>query len=115
MYTRYAACLHLHALPFLTAPGSSYDYGSAIRETRALSAKFDEIKRQGIFLRSSPSFRKTDWVGDSSTGIPGVTVDGSSAYVTLLRNPDTGTAFYIARQADSTSTYVSSNSPCDQT
>ncbi|GBE78934.1 Probable beta-galactosidase [Sparassis crispa] len=83
---------------------SSYDYGASIRESRLLSDKYDEIKRQGIFIRSSPSFRKTDWVGDTSTTIPGVTVNGSGAYVTLLYNYDTGTGFYIARQADSTST-----------
>ncbi|KAI0070921.1 hypothetical protein K474DRAFT_1669569 [Panus rudis PR-1116 ss-1] len=83
---------------------TSYDYGSAIRESRALSPKFDELKRQGIFLRSSPSFRKTDWIGDSSTGIPGVTVNGSAAFVTLLKNPDTNTGFFITRQSNSTST-----------
>ncbi|PIL34820.1 hypothetical protein GSI_02607 [Ganoderma sinense ZZ0214-1] len=83
---------------------TSYDYGSSIRETRALSDKFDELKRQGLFLRSSPEFRKTDWIGDTSTGIPGVTLNGSSAFVTLLQNPDTGTQFFITRQLDSTST-----------
>ncbi|KAI0790298.1 glycoside hydrolase superfamily [Irpex lacteus] len=29
---------------------------------RALGAKFDELKRQGLFLRSSPEFRKTDFI-----------------------------------------------------
>ncbi|TCD66865.1 hypothetical protein EIP91_000819 [Steccherinum ochraceum] len=90
-------------IPF---PGvyTSYDYGSAIRESRALSPKFDELKRQALFLRSSAEFRKTDWIGDTSTGIPGVTVNGSAAYVTLLRNPDTSTNFFIVRQNNSTST-----------
>ncbi|KAI1783316.1 hypothetical protein LXA43DRAFT_1102681 [Ganoderma leucocontextum] len=83
---------------------TSYDYGSSIRETRALSDKFDEFKCQGLFLRSSPEFRKTDWIGDTSTGIPGVALNGSAAFVTLLQNPDTGTQFFITRQADSTST-----------
>lgn len=83
---------------------TSYDYGASIRENRMLSAKFDELKRQGLFLRSSPEFRKTDWIGDSSTG--GVSVNSSGAFVTFLRNPDSGTGFYIARQNDSTSTYV---------
>ena len=87
---------------------TSYDYGGSIRESRALSPKFTELKFQGLFLRSSPEFRKTDWIGDSSTGIPGVTVEsvgsGGSAFVTLLRNPDTGAGFVIARQSDSTST-----------
>ncbi|KAI0930973.1 hypothetical protein AcV7_005008 [Taiwanofungus camphoratus] len=89
----------------LPEPGvyTSYDYGSSIRESRALGPKFDELKRQGLFLRSSPEFRKTDWVGDTSTGIPGVSVNGSEAYVTLLRNPDSGTGFYIVRQSNSSS------------
>ncbi|THH31612.1 hypothetical protein EUX98_g2597 [Antrodiella citrinella] len=90
-------------IPF---PGvyTSYDYGSAIRESRALSPKFDELKRQALFIRSSPELRKTDWIGDTSTGIPGVTLNGSAAFVTLLRNPDTNTGFFIARQNNSTST-----------
>lgn len=82
----------------------SYDYGAAIRENRTLSPKFDELKRQGLFLRSSPEFRKTDWIGDSSTG--GVLVNGTTAFVTFLHNPDSHTGFYIARQKNSTSTYV---------
>lgn len=82
----------------------SYDYGSSIRESRALSPKFDELKRQALFIRSSPQFRKTDWIGDTSTGIPGVTVNGSAAFVTLLKNPDSGTGFFIVRQVNSTST-----------
>ena len=52
----------------IAEPGvyTSYDYGASIRENRALSPKFDELKRQGLFLRSSPEFRKTDWIGNSS-------------------------------------------------
>lgn len=83
---------------------TSYDYGSPIRENRALRDKYDEFKRQNIFIRSSPEFRKTDWVGESSTGIPGVTISNSAAYGTLLQNPDSSTNFLIIRQTDSTST-----------
>ncbi|KAI0693625.1 glycoside hydrolase superfamily [Cerioporus squamosus] len=83
---------------------TSYDYGSSIRETRALTDKFDEVKRQGLFLRSSPQFLKTDWMGNSSLGIPGVTLNGSSAFVTSLKNPDSGTWFHVTRQSDSSST-----------
>ncbi|GJJ09054.1 hypothetical protein Clacol_003276 [Clathrus columnatus] len=88
----------------LPYPGvyTSYDYGASIRENRVLSDKFDELKRQGLFLRSSPELRKTDWIGDTSTGA--VSVNGSAAFVTLLHNPGTNTGFYIARQHDSTST-----------
>lgn len=82
---------------------SSYDYGSPIRENRALSDKYDELKRQGLFLRSSPEFYKTDWVGDTASTIPGVTVNGTGVYVTYLRNPDTGSGFYITRQTNASS------------
>ncbi|EGN93829.1 glycoside hydrolase family 35 protein [Serpula lacrymans var. lacrymans S7.3] len=90
-------------LPF---PGvyTSYDYGSAIAENRELTTKYPELKREGLFLRSSPEFYKTSWIGNSSTSA--VIVSNSSAFVTLLRNPDTSTSFYIARQNDSTSTGI---------
>lgn len=82
---------------------NSYDYGSPIRENRALSDKYDELKRQGLFLRSSPEFYKTDWVGDTDSTMPGVTVNGTGVYVTYLRNPDTGSGFYITRQTNASS------------
>ncbi|EKM56203.1 glycoside hydrolase family 35 protein [Phanerochaete carnosa HHB-10118-sp] len=82
---------------------SSYDYGGSLRENRALPPKFDELKRQGLFLRSSPEFRKTDWIGDSSTGVL-VTSTNDAIFVALLRNIDTGAQFVIVRQANSTST-----------
>ncbi|KAG2073391.1 glycoside hydrolase family 35 protein [Suillus decipiens] len=88
------------ALPF---PGvyTSYDYGSAIAENRELSVKYPELKRQGLFLRSSPDFYKTDWIGDTTTGT--VSVSNAAAFVTLLTNPDSTASFYIARQLNSTS------------
>ncbi|KAF9240278.1 glycoside hydrolase family 35 protein [Melanogaster broomeanus] len=81
---------------------ASYDYGSAIAENRELTAKYAELKREGLFLRSSPEFYKTDHIGNSTDGA--VTVTNASAFVTLLTNPDTSTSFYIARQNDSTLT-----------
>ncbi|KAF9046172.1 glycoside hydrolase family 35 protein [Panaeolus papilionaceus] len=89
------------ALPF---PGvyTSYDYGSTITEGRELSTKYNELRRQGLFIRSSPEFYKTDWIADSSTGLAVST--NSSAFITQLRNPDTEANFYIARQATSSST-----------
>ncbi|KAF8182624.1 glycoside hydrolase superfamily [Pholiota molesta] len=83
---------------------TSYDYGATIAESRELTTKFDELKRQALFLRSSPEFYKTDWIADASTGLSVAT--NSAAFITLLRNPDTGAAFYIARQASSTSTAI---------
>ncbi|KAF8158030.1 glycoside hydrolase family 35 protein [Crassisporium funariophilum] len=81
---------------------TSYDYGATITESRELTTKFDELKRQSLFLRSSPEFYKTDWIADASTGLQIST--NPAAFITLLKNPDTGAAFYIARQASSTST-----------
>ncbi|KDQ25709.1 glycoside hydrolase family 35 protein [Pleurotus ostreatus PC15] len=81
---------------------TSYDYGASLQESRQLTSKFDELKRQGLFLRSSPEFYKTDWVGDTSTGATSTT--STAAFATLLRNPDTNARFYILRQADVTST-----------
>lgn len=88
----------------LTSSPASYDYGSPIAESRELTTKHAELKRQGLFLRSSPEFYKTDWVGDSTTGT--INVTNSNAFVTYLRNPDTSAGFYIARQNDSTATSV---------
>lgn len=73
-------------------------------ENRELTPKYDELKLQGLFLRSSPQFYKTDWIGNSSTDA--VAVSNPAAFVVKLQNPDTGSGFYIARQNDSTSTYV---------
>ena len=82
----------------------SYDYGAAIRENCALSPKFDELKHQRLFIRSSLEFHKTDWIGDSSMG--GVSVNGTRAFMTFLHNPDSPTGFYIMRQKNSTSIYA---------
>ncbi|KAM5536272.1 hypothetical protein V8D89_010049 [Ganoderma adspersum] len=87
-------------------PGAytSYDYSAAIKETRVLWEKYDEMKRQALFLRSSPQFRKTDWVGDTLAGpaaIPGVTISSSETFATYLRNPDSGTGFLVAGHANS--------------
>ncbi|KAG6827509.1 hypothetical protein H0H92_011481 [Tricholoma furcatifolium] len=81
---------------------TSYDYGASLEESRQLTDKYDEIKRQALFLRSSPEFYKTDWIADSSSGLAVST--SSAAFVTLLQNPDTNARFYIVRQTESTST-----------
>ncbi|KAH9009703.1 glycoside hydrolase family 35 protein [Lactarius pseudohatsudake] len=88
-------------LPF---PGvyTSYDYGAAIGESREITTKFTELKAQGLFLRSSPEFLKTERVGNSTSGPCQVT--NPAAFVTFLKNPDTGTGFWIARQTNSSST-----------
>lgn len=67
-----------------------------------LTPKHAEIKRQGLFLRSSPEFYKTNWVGNSSSS--NVNVSNPAAFIVFLSNPDSGAGFYIARQTDSTTT-----------
>ena len=72
------------------------------------------MKRQAMFIRSSPSFRKTDWIGNTNQSDPqtlygGVSLrgkDGNKTFATYLRNPDTGTGFVIVRQLNGTSVYV---------
>ncbi|KAF8734557.1 Beta-galactosidase, domain 3, partial [Rhizoctonia solani] len=92
---------------YMTFPGvyTSYDYGAAITETRRLTSKYAELKRQGLFLRSVPEFYATDVIGNStdSDDHPTVVIDNPEVFGTLLRNKDTGAEFYIIRHMDSTS------------
>jgi hypothetical protein len=83
---------------------ASYDYGSPLTETRQLTTKYAELKRQGLFLQSSPDFYKTEWKGNSSS--EAVSVSTNDVFAVHLQNPDTKTSFYIVRQTNSTSTYV---------
>lgn len=72
-----------------------------------MTAKHQELKLQGIFLRSSPDFYKTNWIGDSSTGFAAGAVTNTAAFVTFLQNPDSLAGFWVVRQSTSTSTYDS--------
>lgn len=69
VYSRYPDITHDHKRCLLTKILLSYDYGASLRQTRELTPKFDELKRQGLFLRSSPDFRKTDWIGNSNVTV----------------------------------------------
>ncbi|KAL1748893.1 glycoside hydrolase family 35 protein [Schizophyllum fasciatum] len=89
------------ALPF-GAVYTSYDYGAPIAENRMLTSKYDELKRQAMFLRSTPDFYKTDWVADSSTGL--AVTSKAAVYATLLENPDSHARYYVVRHNDSTTT-----------
>ncbi|KAI8454681.1 glycoside hydrolase superfamily [Phakopsora pachyrhizi] len=91
---------------YLPFPGvyTSYDYGAAISENRDLTEKYDELKRQSLFLRSSPQFYHTVIVGNSSTSERYFEKNlGNQAFVTELRNPNSGAGFYIVRARNSTS------------
>jgi hypothetical protein len=83
---------------------ASYDYGSPISETRELNDKYAELKRQGLFLRSSPDFYKTEWVGNSSDASGAIALSNPDAFAVHLRNPDSQASFYIVRQTNSSST-----------
>ncbi|QRW22851.1 glycoside hydrolase family 35 protein [Rhizoctonia solani] len=58
-----------------------YDYGAAITETRRLTSKYAELKRQGLFLRSVPEFYATDVIGNStdSDDHPTVVIDNQKS------------------------------------
>jgi hypothetical protein len=79
-------------LPF---PGvyTSYDYGSPIHESRALSEKFEHLKLLGLFLRSVPEFYHTDIASVSTL----TSSNQQSLVVTYLRNPVTRSSFYFIR------------------
>ncbi|MEN3360578.1 MAG: hypothetical protein V7637_4560, partial [Mycobacteriales bacterium] len=80
---------------------TSYDYGAAINESRQLTAKYDELKRQGYFVTSVAPLAKTDPAGSAATTDPAV-------LATARANPDDNTHFYVLRHRDSTSTATSS-------
>jgi hypothetical protein len=88
-------------LPF---PGvyTSYDYGSPIRESRALSEKFEHLKLLGLFLRSVPEFYDTDVVNVSTL----TTSNRQSLVVTHLQNPVTKSGFYFIRHRHIPSRYL---------
>ncbi len=69
---------------------TSYDYGAAIPESRQLTDKYAEFKRQGYFVRAVTPLRHTD----TATAPP----SSDASVETLARaNPDTGTQFVLAR------------------
>ncbi|MPZ79175.1 MAG: beta-galactosidase [Actinophytocola sp.] len=72
---------------------TSYDYGAAITESRGLTEKYAEFKRQGYFVRAVTPLAETD-----PAAAPG---SANPAVATLARaNPDTGTQFVLVRHAD---------------
>ncbi|KDQ12662.1 glycoside hydrolase family 35 protein [Botryobasidium botryosum FD-172 SS1] len=88
---------------YLAFPGvyTSYDYSAAILENREIGSKYTELKRQSLFLRSTPDFYKTDVVGNSTDGT--VSLSDPTVFATLLKNPDSGTRYYITRHTNSSS------------
>ncbi len=86
---------------------SSYDYGSAIRESGEIGtpsdpndiagSKYGENKLLGDFLQSVPSLAKTEGVAAPASSNSAVTTEARG-------NPDDNTQFVYLRQSDATST-----------
>ncbi|RSM91555.1 beta-galactosidase [Kibdelosporangium aridum] len=72
---------------------TSYDYGAAITESRGLTTKYDEFKRQGYFLTTVKPLAKTDASPAPRSADPAV-------FTQARANPDTGTQFVLVRHAD---------------
>lgn len=68
-------------------------------------------------MRSTPDFYKTDWIGNSTSSA--VSVSTPDAHAVHLKNPDSGSSYYIVRQTNSSSKYVdilsNFNAFCSQT
>ncbi|MCO5998916.1 glycoside hydrolase family 35 protein [Actinoallomurus rhizosphaericola] len=76
---------------------TSYDYGSAIKEDRELTPKYDEAKRLGYLTQAVAPLTKT-----KSVSADGPT--NTDVRLTARANPDDGTHFYVLRHRDATST-----------
>ncbi|WP_433473149.1 beta-galactosidase [Spirillospora sp. CA-142024] len=72
---------------------TSYDYGAPITENRQLTTKYDEFKRQGLFVTTVAPLTKTDPAAAPASGNPAVHTEARA-------NPDTGTQFVLVRHAD---------------
>ena len=70
----------------------SYDYGAPIREDRAITTKYAEIKLQTHFLHASADLYTASIVF-AGTGH----TDNSNIYTTYLQGQN-GTGFYVFRQ-----------------
>jgi hypothetical protein len=82
-----------------TLPGvyTSYDYGSAIKENRAVSReKYSELKLQGTFLKVSPALLTASAAGGST----GIYTDSVNIWTTPLFGNGTATNFYLVRHSD---------------
>ncbi|TDD70842.1 beta-galactosidase, partial [Actinomadura darangshiensis] len=72
---------------------TSYDYGAPITENRQLTTKYDEFKRQGLFVTTVAPLAKTDPATAPAS-------DNPSVHTEARANPDTGTQFVLVRHAD---------------
>ncbi|MEU5879547.1 beta-galactosidase [Spirillospora sp. NPDC047279] len=74
---------------------TSYDYGAAITENRQLTTKYDEFKRQGLFVTTVAPLARTDPAAAPASS-------STAVHTEARANPDTGTQFVLVRHADRT-------------
>jgi beta-galactosidase GanA len=72
---------------------TSYDYGAAITESRQLTDKYAEFKRQGYFVRAVKPLRQTDTA-------PAPTSSNAAVATAARANPSDGTQFVLVRSLD---------------
>ncbi|KAF2840093.1 glycoside hydrolase family 35 protein [Patellaria atrata CBS 101060] len=81
---------------------TSYDYSAPLRETREVQDKFKHTKLVGLFTRVSQDLWKTNMESNGT----GNAVDNRMIWTWVLRNPDTGSRFYLAENNISSSRAV---------
>jgi beta-galactosidase GanA len=83
---------------------TSYDYGAAITESRQLTEKYAEFRRQGYFVRAVAPLTRTDPVAAPPSDNPAVE--------TMARaNPETGTRFVLVRGGTAASSTLDLSTP----
>ncbi|NOV03706.1 beta-galactosidase [Paenibacillus planticolens] len=84
---------------YLPFPGvySSYDYTAAISESRQIGAKYNAEKLLATMYQTLTPLTKTDSLSTAAPSNVNLTVNG-------LKNPDTGTQFYVLRHSNAAST-----------
>ncbi|KAI0091585.1 glycoside hydrolase family 35 protein [Irpex rosettiformis] len=78
---------------------TSYDYGGGINENRVATAKMNEMRLQGLFLRVSRDLLATNLLGNGTNY-----TSSSLIHTAELRNLQTNAGFYIIRHDSSPST-----------
>jgi beta-galactosidase GanA len=83
---------------------TSYDYGAAITESRQLTEKYAEFKRQGYFARAVAPLTRTDPAAAPASSNPAVETRARAS-------PDTGTQFVLVRGTDAASSILDWSTP----
>lgn len=87
----------------------SIDYGAAIKETRALTDKYSEVKLQGLFYQASPSLYASTIVGSG-----GNYTSNTTLFTTQLGNNGlAGSNYYIIRQGANKYVFLTCHQPTE--